>query len=84
MLVDRIDYCTFGNSKPFRIRIKNQYNDNYDYFYIKKLLAAKTDEDILSLPLLDDETRVLGLEMLLRSADQAYYAGDPLTSMVGR
>jgi len=33
--VDRIDFCTFGNSKPFRIKIVNNYNDNYDYYYIK-------------------------------------------------
>ena len=36
LYVDRVDYCTFGNTKPFRIRIVNQYNDNHDYFYIKK------------------------------------------------
>lgn len=24
LYVDRIDYCPFGNSRPFRIRIKNQ------------------------------------------------------------
>lgn len=41
LFVDRIDFCTFGNSKPFRIRIKNQYNDNYDYFYIKKTDASR-------------------------------------------
>jgi hypothetical protein len=34
--VDRIDYCAFGNSCPFRIRVKNQFNDNYDYYYIKR------------------------------------------------
>lgn len=39
--VDRIDYCTFGNSKPFRIRIINRYNDNYDYFYVKKVDASR-------------------------------------------
>jgi hypothetical protein len=39
--VDRIDYCTFGNSKPFRIRIINEYNDNYDYFYVKKIDASR-------------------------------------------
>ena len=32
LYVDRVDYCTFGNTKPFRIRIVNQYNDNHDYF----------------------------------------------------
>ena len=39
--VDRIDYCAFGNSNPFRIRIVNTYNDNYDYFYIKKADASR-------------------------------------------
>ena len=37
LYVDRIDYCTFGNSNPFRIRIVNNYNDNFDYFYVKKV-----------------------------------------------
>ena len=39
--VDRIDYCTFGNSHPFRIKIINVYNDNYDYFYVKKADASR-------------------------------------------
>jgi hypothetical protein len=39
--VARIDYCTFGNSNPFRIRIVNQYNDNYDHFYIKVADASR-------------------------------------------
>jgi len=39
--VDRIDYCTFGNSKPFRIRIINNYNDNYDYYYVKVADASR-------------------------------------------
>ena len=39
--VNRIDYCTFGNSKPFRIRIINKLNDNYDYFYIKSADASR-------------------------------------------
>lgn len=39
--VDRIDYCTFGNTNPFRIRIINRYNDNYDYFYIKRADASR-------------------------------------------
>jgi len=45
--VARIDYCTFGNSNPFRIRIVNRFNDNYDHFYIKK----------------EDASRVYGLEL---------------------
>jgi hypothetical protein len=45
--VDRIDYCAFANSRPFRIRIKNRFNDNHDHFYIKK----------------SDASRIYGLEM---------------------
>ncbi len=39
--VARIDYCGFGNSNPFRIRIVNKYNDNYDHYYIKKADASR-------------------------------------------
>ncbi|HWB62392.1 MAG TPA: hypothetical protein VG603_02695, partial [Chitinophagales bacterium] len=39
--VERIDYCTFGNSNPFRIKIVNDFNDNYDYFYIKQADASR-------------------------------------------
>jgi hypothetical protein len=41
LYLDRIDYCTFGNSKPFRVRIVNHLNDNYDYFYIKRADASR-------------------------------------------
>lgn len=39
--VSRIDFCTFGNSQPFRIRIVNNFNDNYDYFYVKQADASR-------------------------------------------
>lgn len=39
--VDAIDFCTFGNSKPFRIKIRNILNDNYTYFYVKKADASR-------------------------------------------
>ncbi len=45
--VARVDYCTFGNSHPFRIRIVNKFNDNYDHYYIK----------------IADASRVYGLEL---------------------
>ncbi len=45
--VARVDYCSFGNSNPFRIRIVNRFNDNYDHYYIKK----------------EDASRVYGLEL---------------------
>ena len=41
LYVERVDYCEFGNSKPFRIRVVNQYNDNYDHFYMKVADASR-------------------------------------------
>ncbi len=41
LYVDRVDFCTFGNSHPFRIRIVNSYNDNQDYYYVKKADASR-------------------------------------------
>jgi hypothetical protein len=52
LVVDEIDYCTFGNSKPFRVKIRNVLNDNYTYIYVKKADASRVYglelEDILS------------------------------------
>ena len=39
--VKRIDFCSFGNSQPFRIRIVNKLNDNYDHYYIKFADASR-------------------------------------------
>ena len=39
--VDYVDYCTFGNSKPFRIKVRNILNDNYTLFYVKKTDASR-------------------------------------------
>ncbi len=36
-----IDFCTFGNSKPFRIKVMNLFNNNYVYFYVKKADASR-------------------------------------------
>jgi hypothetical protein len=47
LTVARIDYCTFGNTQPFRVRIINRLNDNYDHFYVKR----------------NDASRVYGLEL---------------------
>lgn len=38
---ERIDFCHFGNSNPFRIKIVNLLNDNYDYMYVKKADASR-------------------------------------------
>ncbi|AUP81053.1 hypothetical protein [Flavivirga eckloniae] len=39
--VDAIDFCTFGNSKPFRVKIRNILNDNFTYFYVKTTDASR-------------------------------------------
>ncbi len=41
LVVDRIDLGEFGNSRPFRIKITNQYNDNSDYYYVKVADASR-------------------------------------------
>jgi hypothetical protein len=50
--VARIDFCFFANSNPFRIRIVNKFNDNYDHYYIKIADASRIYglelEDLLS------------------------------------
>ena len=45
--IDGIDYCTFGNSNPFRVKVRNKLNDNFTYYYIKKA----------------DSSRIYGLEL---------------------
>ncbi|MEM9836660.1 MAG: hypothetical protein AAF828_09170 [Bacteroidota bacterium] len=39
--VARIDFCLFANTGPFRIRIINRLNDNYDHFYVKRADASR-------------------------------------------
>ena len=45
--IDSVDFCTFGNSNPFRIKVKNKLNDNFTYYYIK----------------VADSSRIYGLEL---------------------
>jgi hypothetical protein len=39
--VESIQYCSFGNSKPFRIKVINEINDNHDYYYVKRADASR-------------------------------------------
>ncbi len=41
LTIDTIDFCTFGNTKPFRIKVRNILNDNYIYLYVKKADASR-------------------------------------------
>jgi hypothetical protein len=47
LYVERIDLCEYGNTKPFRVKIVNRFNENFDYFYVK----------------MPDASRLLGLEL---------------------
>lgn len=59
--VASIDFCSFGNSKPFRVKIVNEINDIHDYFYVKRA----------------DASRVYGLELEeIFSPDKVYYLVD--------
>ena len=65
LVVDRIDFCAYGNSQPFRIKILNTINENHDYFYVKKA----------------DASRIYGLElehMLSPSRINYYYDDDTI------
>ncbi|MDW8287380.1 MAG: hypothetical protein RMJ89_04865 [Flammeovirgaceae bacterium] len=41
LYIDRVDLCSYGNTQPFRVRIVNRINDNFDYFYIKRADASR-------------------------------------------
>jgi len=41
LFIDRVDLCTYGNTQPFRVRIVNRINDNFDYFYLKNADASR-------------------------------------------
>ena len=52
LFIERVDICVYGNTQPFRIRVVNRINDNFDYFYIKNADASRVYglelEDLLS------------------------------------
>ena len=41
LVTDRVDVCSYGNTQPFRIRIRNRINENFDYFYVKRADASR-------------------------------------------
>lgn len=76
LTVDGIDYCTFGNSRPFRIKIRNNLNDNYTYFYIKKADASRIYGLELEHILSPDKINFLVYEDTLIEEHIAGIAGD--------
>ncbi|MGK7396210.1 MAG: hypothetical protein ACNS62_16655 [Candidatus Cyclobacteriaceae bacterium M3_2C_046] len=41
LYIDRVDICTYGNTRPFRVRIVNKINDLFDYYYVKVADASR-------------------------------------------
>ena len=41
LYIDRVDLCLYGNTLPFRVRIVNRLNENFDYFYVKRADASR-------------------------------------------
>lgn len=62
LYIDRIDFCLYANTGPFRVRVVNRLNDNFDYFYVKKA----------------DASRIYGLELehLLSPNHISYFVND--------
>ena len=62
LYVDRIDLCLYGNTLPYRARIVNKINENFDYFYIKQV----------------DANRIYGLELehILSPSRIQYFVND--------
>ncbi len=65
LYIDRVDVCNYGNTLPFRVRIVNDINENFDYFYLKRV----------------DANRIYGLELehiLSPSRINYFIVGDTL------
>jgi hypothetical protein len=41
LYIDRVDLCLYGNTLPLRVRIVNSLNENFDYFYVKRIDANR-------------------------------------------
>ena len=39
--IERIDFCEYGNSIPYRIKVINNHTAKYDFFYIKQADASR-------------------------------------------
>ena len=65
LVVDRVDLCLYGNTLPYRVRIVNALNENFDYYYVK----------------VTDSNRIYGLELehILSPSRIHYYVNGDTT-----
>jgi hypothetical protein len=81
LYIDRVDLCLYGNTLPFRVRIVNRLNENFDYFYIKRADASRVYglelEHILSPNSINFLTRVDGPELREQTIIEEHIIGLP-------
>jgi len=41
LTTENVDMCIYGNTLPFRVRVVNSINENFDYFYVKRVDANR-------------------------------------------
>ena len=41
LFIENVDMCIYGNTLPFRVRVVNSINENFDYFYVKRVDANR-------------------------------------------
>ena len=41
LFIENVDMCVYGNTLPFRVRVVNGINENFDYFYVKIIDANR-------------------------------------------
>ncbi|WP_412060601.1 hypothetical protein [Rubrivirga sp. IMCC45206] len=81
LYVDRVDLCLYGNTLPYRIRIVNRLNENFDYFYVKRADASRVYglelEHILSPNAVNFLVRVDGPELRDQTIVEEHIIGLP-------
>ena len=81
LYIDRIDLCLYGNTLPFRVRIVNRLNENFDYFYVKRADASRVYglelEHILSPNSINFLVRVDGTELRDQTIIEEHIIGLP-------
>ena len=81
LYIDRIDLCLYGNTLPFRVRIVNRLNENFDYFYVKRADASRVYglelEHVLSPNSINFLARVDGPDLREQTIVEEHIVGLP-------
>ena len=81
LFIDRVDLCLYGNTLPFRVRIVNRLNENFDYFYVKRADASRVYglelEHILSPNAVNFLARVDGPDLRDQTIIEEHIVGLP-------